>query len=70
MSGTQGESDYLAYQLRLWRTHSGEKPFWRVSLKSARTRESKGFTSLDELFDFLRKQTGEHQTELTQRRQV
>ena len=57
MSTTKEQPNYLAYQLRLWRTHSGERAIWRVSLKNARTCESKGFASLDDLFDFLRQQT-------------
>jgi hypothetical protein len=37
----------------------GRKAIWRASLESTRTGERKGFASLDELFDFLREQTGE-----------
>ncbi|MCP4543134.1 MAG: hypothetical protein GY832_38970 [Chloroflexi bacterium] len=51
------QTDYLAYQLRLWWAHSGGRSIWRASLKSARTRECRGFASLDDLFDFLRQQT-------------
>ena len=51
------QPDYLAYQLRLWRVRSGEGITWRVSLKSARTREERQFTSLDDLCDFLKRQT-------------
>jgi hypothetical protein len=51
------QTDYLAYQLRLWWVRSGERAIWRASLKSARTRECRGFASLDDLFDFLRQQT-------------
>jgi hypothetical protein len=63
---SEKRSDYLSYLLRLWRVsgggepHSmGEKAIWRASLKSTRTGERRGFASLDELFDFLREQTGE-----------
>ena len=31
---------------------------WRASLENAHTGERKGFTSLDDLFDFLRRQVG------------
>jgi hypothetical protein len=31
---------------------------WRASLESPQTRERRGFVSLDDLFDFLRQQTG------------
>jgi len=51
------QADYLAYQLRLWRARGGGEIVWRVSLKSARTRESRAFATLDDLFDFLRQQT-------------
>jgi hypothetical protein len=56
--------DYLAYLLRLWRAsddgeshHGGEKPVWRASVQCAYTRECRGFASLDDLFDFIRRQT-------------
>lgn len=58
------QPDYLSYLLRLWRV-SGEgsrrregKAVWRASLESSRTGERRGFASLDDLFDFLREQTG------------
>ena len=51
------QPDYLAYQLRLWRVRGGGEIVWRVALKSVRTRESRGFASLDDLFGFLRQQT-------------
>jgi hypothetical protein len=50
------QTDYLAYQLRLWRVRNEGRAIWRASLKSARTRECRGFASLDDLFDFLRQQ--------------
>ena len=43
--------------LRLWRVAGGGKPVWRARLKSAHTGEEMGFGSLEELFDFLRRQT-------------
>lgn len=49
--------DYLSYLLRLWR-EGEEKTTWRASLESSRTGERKGFASLDDLFHFLRRQTG------------
>jgi hypothetical protein len=65
------QPDYLSYLLRLWRvtgddktnqgdeaSHcTGETVTWRASLESALTGERKGFASLDDLFDFLRRQT-------------
>jgi hypothetical protein len=50
--------DYLSYLLRLWRASREGKVIWRASLQSSDTRERKGFTNLDDLFDFLREQTG------------
>jgi hypothetical protein len=52
------QPDYLAYLLRLWRVRSPEGTVWRAQLESALTRERKAFASLDDLFDFLRRQTG------------
>jgi hypothetical protein len=52
------ERDYVAYLLRLWRVRSDGKTAWRASLESAHTGERQGFTSLDDLFRFLRQQTG------------
>lgn len=57
--GGPGEQpDYLSYLMRLWRVHSGEKATWRASLESAATGVTQSFVSLDDLFDFLREQTG------------
>ena len=52
------ERDYEAYLLRLWRVYSQGKAAWRASVENAHTAERKGFTNLDDLFDFLRQQTG------------
>jgi hypothetical protein len=51
------EKDYAAYLLRLWRVSREGKTAWRASLESARTGKRKGFTNLDDLFQFLRQQT-------------
>ena len=48
--------EYLSYLLRVWRV-SGEEETWRASLESPLTHEFRGFGSLDELFDFLRRRT-------------
>ena len=50
---------YLSYLLRLWQT--GSQPTWRASLESL-TGERQGFAGLEELFAFLRSQTGVEQT--------
>lgn len=47
---------YLSYLLRLWQD-GGDDCQWRSSLQSPQTGERLGFTSLEELFEFLREQT-------------
>ena len=49
---------YLSYLLRLWQT--GSQPAWRASLESL-TGERQGFADLEELFAFLKSQTGVEQ---------
>jgi hypothetical protein len=56
--GSQEQRDYQSYLLRLWRESDGEVPVWRASLKSSHTGKKVGFGSLEELFEFLRRQTG------------
>ena len=46
---------YLAYLLRLWRVRE-TRDKWRVSLEDARTRELRGFASLEEALVFLQKE--------------
>ena len=50
--------DYVAYMLRVWRMQRDGAVAWRVSLKSAQTRECRCFASLEDLFDYLRRQAG------------
>jgi hypothetical protein len=54
---TVPQPDYLSYLLRLWRMQ-GKAAAWRCSVESPHTGERLGFGSLDELFAFLREQTG------------
>lgn len=56
--GSKERRDYLSYLLRLWRAGGGERPIWRASLRSAHTGEQVAFASLEDLFRFLRIQTG------------
>jgi hypothetical protein len=55
---------YLSYLLRLWQVDTeGVGPqergtVWRASLESSLTGKRQGFASLDELFEFLQRQTG------------
>ena len=52
------QPNYLSYLLRLWRQGNAERPMWRASLKGVHDGEQVGFASLDDLFHFLRKETG------------
>ena len=54
----QERLDYLSYLIRLWRVQEGEKDVWRASVQYPRTGERVSFRTLDELFAFLRRQTG------------
>ncbi len=60
--GPQGaeelETDYLAYLLRLWRMRGEGAAGWRASLARPGSGERHGFADLDDLFLFLRRQTG------------
>jgi hypothetical protein len=48
---------YISYLLRLWKTTSGDKVFWRTSLENSQTGERQGFASLDALLNYLQQQT-------------
>ena len=50
------QAEYQSFLLRLWKDgeHEGK---WRSSLQSPLTGERKGFASLDELVEYLRKIT-------------
>ncbi|MCP4540939.1 MAG: hypothetical protein GY832_27710 [Chloroflexi bacterium] len=48
---------YLSYLLRLWQTSDGGEQIWRASVQSVGTGERYGFSSLEDLFDFLQAQT-------------
>jgi len=59
----KGPPDYVSYMLRLWRTRERgppdwRSPVWRASLQSPQTGERVHFSTLDELFAFLRGQMG------------
>jgi hypothetical protein len=56
--GSKEQRDYASYLLRLWRVGAAEGHTWRASLKSAHDGEQVGFASLEDLFHFLRTQTG------------
>jgi hypothetical protein len=50
--------DYLTYLLRLWRMRGEGAAGWRASLAAPGSGERHGFASLDDLFLFLRRETG------------
>ena len=50
---------YLAYLLRLWQVKSKGGTTWRVTLQSPQSGDRIGFDRLEDLFDYLREQTGE-----------
>ena len=52
------QTDYLAYLLRLWRMQGDGAAGWRASLMTPASGERHGFANLDDLFLFLRRQTG------------
>ena len=49
---------YQSYLLRLWSAGVNGETVWRATLESALTPQRQGFASLDDLFDFLQRQTG------------
>jgi len=57
--GTGEERNYIAYLLRLWREQGGESTRWRASLQDPHAGERVGFAHLEDLFDFLRRETGD-----------
>lgn len=55
LTDTGEPSIYRSYLLRMWQeAQTGDA--WRASLQSAATGERQGFTSLDDLFDFIRRE--------------
>lgn len=48
-----GESDYLAYMLRLRRVWRDGRPVWLASVQSPHTGERHAFASLEALYAFL-----------------
>lgn len=63
VDGTEAEKaperpDYLSYLLRLWRVRDREGDVWRASLQHPGSGERVSFRTLEELFAFLRRETG------------
>ena len=48
------QAHYNAYMLRMWQDQGEAGTVWRALLESPHTGERHGFTSLEDLFDFLR----------------
>jgi hypothetical protein len=53
---TISHTPYFAYLLRLWQAGDGDQPQWRASLEIPATGEQVGFTSPEEMFEYLKKQ--------------
>jgi hypothetical protein len=65
LNGKSKPPAYYAYLLRLWRVTGMDRPptqdqpaVWRASLQATRNGEILGFSSLNELCEFLRRRTG------------
>lgn len=56
---SERSSAYQSYLLRVLAVAGADNVVWRASLESAHTGERYNFATLQELFDFLRQQTGE-----------
>ena len=50
---------YLAYMLRLWQVGE-DAEVWRAAVENAHTGARHGFANLDDLFVFLKDQTGQN----------
>ena len=50
--------DYVSFMLRLWRVRERDADVWRASLQHPQTGERVDFPTLEELFAFLRQETG------------
>jgi len=48
---------YFAYLLRLWREQGSEVTRWRASLQDPHSGKRLGFAHMEDLFDFLRRET-------------
>ena len=48
---------YIAYLLRLWQVRNGTGVGWHALLQDVQLGERHGFSSLEELFEFLERET-------------
>jgi len=54
-----GTRAYKSYLLRLWRESGVGPGHWRASLQDSESNERMGFATLEQLFRYLRQQTGD-----------
>jgi hypothetical protein len=47
---------YYSYLLRLWQTENPQNQGWLASLEDPHTRQVMNFTSVEQLFEFIRAQ--------------
>lgn len=52
------ERRYIAYLMRLWQIERQGQLVWQASLEDARTGRRQGFSTVEALFDFVRRQMG------------
>ena len=50
------ERRYIAYLVRLWQIEREGQLVWQASLEDSRTGKRQGFSSVEALFDFVRRQ--------------
>ena len=50
------ERRYIAYLIRLWQIERQGRLVWQASLEDARTGKRQGFSGVEALFGFLRRQ--------------
>jgi hypothetical protein len=55
----RNQPEYFSYLLRIWRTGQKEKEQWRATLEHITSGEKYFFTSLQELFSFIRQKTSQ-----------
>ena len=53
---SETERRYIAYLMRLWQTERKGRLVWQASLEDARTGKRQGFSRVEALFDFVRRQ--------------
>lgn len=67
----EAKDDYFSYLIRIWRVapvagrEERETAVWRASLHDPHTGEARHFADLESLFVFLRRQTGDRPSPLT-----